>query len=129
MTIFKQNLTQKLPMSGESMEEVNTELDKLDSVLEVFIITVINIIIIIILLITMISIISIILIITFRRSLSTCTRPRNLQSAAMSLSSSTPLLGINIMFIMIIVIMMIILLMIGVERNRKAKILVCSETY
>ena len=34
-------LTQKLPMSGESMEEVNTELDKLDSVLEVFIIAVI----------------------------------------------------------------------------------------
>ena len=29
-------LTQKLPMSGESMEEVNTELDKLDNVLEVF---------------------------------------------------------------------------------------------
>ena len=27
--------TQKLPMSGESMEEVNTELDKLDNVLEV----------------------------------------------------------------------------------------------
>ena len=27
--------SQKLPMSGESMEEVNTELDKLDNVLEV----------------------------------------------------------------------------------------------
>ena len=35
-------------MSGESMEEVNTELDKLDSVLEVFIIAVIVIIVIII---------------------------------------------------------------------------------
>ena len=39
---------QKLPMSGESMEEVNTELDKLDSVLEVFIIFIFTIIIIII---------------------------------------------------------------------------------
>ena len=38
LTIY---LTQKLPMSGESMEEVNTELDKLDSVLEVFIIVII----------------------------------------------------------------------------------------
>ena len=35
-------LTQKLPMSGESMEEVNTELDKLDNVLEVFIVFIIK---------------------------------------------------------------------------------------
>ena len=35
MIINNYILSQKLPMSGESMEEVNTELDKLDSVLEV----------------------------------------------------------------------------------------------
>ena len=69
------DLTQKLPMSGESMEEVNTELDKLDNVLEVFT----NIIIIAIFFIVTVLKISTIILISLYSPLFNCAQNKELE--------------------------------------------------